>query len=139
MAKRISFQSVISKRDEQVQRTGSFVNDDFFKGVNDYFSRIAAIVARTGRKTVDRDLYVSVANEALKSLSHSQSYKAGVRVMCTSILHANNCYKGYGHNYWFSQGWQQWQDAGCPEGEEKERYIYGPNGKEGAANDITIY
>ena len=51
----------------------------------------------------------------------------------SSLLMEVGCYRGFSYLYWATQGFLEWEKAGCP-GESpetfhlKEPYIYGPTG-----------
>lgn len=84
------------------------------------------------KKTFRITEFVSYVNSQLKRTNEptNDSYKEGMCDLLEHILHLNNAYNGYNHNYWLEQGFQEWITAGRPDFPEKNKFIYGPSGQE---------
>jgi len=93
------------------------------------------------RKTVDVSSVLAEANRLLKldDPTMTTDEKRGVACLLEHVLHSTDNYKGFNWNYWLAIGFQEWQDAGEPNFPEKDKYIYGPIGKELGEYDRTYY
>jgi len=75
------------------------------------------------RSTVDVSLVLEKANAALAGDYGDAGYRAGIASLLETVLFAANQYKGFNYLEWMNGGFTAWQAAGCPEGEEKAKYI----------------
>lgn len=84
------------------------------------------------KKTFRITEFISYVNSQLKRTNEptNDSYKEGMCDLLEHILHLNNAYNGYQHNYWMQQGYQEWIAAGRPDFPEKYKFIYGPSGQQ---------
>ena len=94
------------------------------------------------RKTIEVEKMRVYVNDHLKRTDKwaTQEFKAGMCTMLESMLMLTENYRGYFQSHWMTGGgYEAWDAAGKPEGAEKEKYIYGPKGREGANYDRQYY
>ncbi len=80
------------------------------------------------RKTIHVDAVLAEANRMLALDTLSGDEKSGICHLVEHVLHASGRYRGFNYNYWLSQGCREWEQAGKPEDERKNAFIYGPSG-----------
>jgi len=77
------------------------------------------------------------ANDLLAS-AISQKAKKTITVMIETLLMEANMYRGFNHNYWITQGCDEWYDNGKPEFPEKNEFIRGREGNANRENDDWV-
>ena len=93
------------------------------------------------KKTIEVEKIKVYANSMLARTDKfaTVEFKAGIAIMIELILMSTNNYRGFQYNYWNDKGYKEWHDAGEPNFPEKDKYIYGPKGKDNAEYDRTYY
>lgn len=88
------------------------------------------------KKTAQVDVLLKRINDQIARETTTDARKALCNLL-ESILFDANRYHGYNHIYWSREGgFEAWQNAGSPEGQEKMQYMYGPGA---TADDYRRY
>jgi len=80
------------------------------------------------RKTIRIEELKSYFQSILDNTINSQGEKKIVCTIYEEILHRTGNYKGYSNQYWMEKGYIEWNEDGCPRGEDgcPLKYYYGP-------------
>lgn len=64
------------------------------------------------RKTIQVTKVKTLANEMLNSSKLNQDQKSVLCTMVEKVLMDTGNYKGFGNNYWWDKGFDEWKAAG---------------------------
>lgn len=77
------------------------------------------------RKTVEVVTLKMMANNQLRRTDITTEARKAIAGFIEAVLFEANAYNGYNHVYWSREGGcEAWRAAGCPEGAEKNQYMY---------------
>jgi len=78
-----------------------------------------------GKKTITMKRVLELSNIVLESLPEGSK---DVCLLIETLLHETGNYAGYGNSFWLDHGYEEWVNAGKPEGIMKSKF-YGPEWK----------
>jgi hypothetical protein len=117
---------LVSWINKNLERTDEFANQPFKEGLRNALDQVLTYQ----QDNVNVDDFKEWTNQQLKSVDFNDKHKAALCITIEHILLAAHHYKGYNDNYWVQKGCREWFAAGQPEGEEKNKYMYGPTGQQ---------
>lgn len=81
------------------------------------------------KRTKQLQSIVDRANGVLRNSNDGlRAERQAIHHFVSEVLLTAKCYRGFNHQYWNDQGYQEWLNAGKPDFPAKDRFIYGPSG-----------